>query len=302
MPAADKFQRIARLGARADVRLLAPLAFACSAQIESWPLADYLGDPTKLSNGVRGLNQALGTDVALTACAAAIEAEALGAALDWANYPPRLIPASASGHPIPEVVDEVLARGARMAASLEATRRLAATLRGTVLGVGLSGAATLAGELRTAGFAVPQSAGAADTAYVECAGRICLAAAKRFLLAGAKLVFVVERSPPAQQTAIFQAWLGALRALNNVANFHQAVACLLSPAADWPLLPNWLRICPLRGTTAAGGHLLGHALGVAPSAWGVTPIPDGIVTTVAELPAAVDLDSLKQACLVLNRT
>jgi hypothetical protein len=85
--------------------LVCPLVVAQAAEIDAWPVPQFLTDPTKLCNGLRMLSEALGTDVIVTA----------------------------DGRP------ELLTDGVQAAAAVEATRRLAASVADVALAAALPG-------------------------------------------------------------------------------------------------------------------------------------------------------------------
>jgi hypothetical protein len=205
--------------------ITAPLAFALSAQVESWPLDAYLTDPTKLAKGLTGLGQALGTDVIWAACAGGIEIEALGAELDWSTYPPTVVPSSASGKTAPPEPDATLVASPRIAASIETTRRLAATTGGQpAVCVALTGVGALAAQLADAGLS-PSDDPAGDLAL---AGRVALSLTKAFLEAGADGIALVEHAMPTPGSPEFDGWKRALTPLNNTAGFFKTLlVCVL---------------------------------------------------------------------------
>jgi len=182
-PARKRAQAMAQ-GRGAGERLVLPLAFDTAASISARPLDEFRHDPTQLANGLLELHRAVGSD---GICCA------LGGELE-----------SAAGGPLD--ADALCVPGTRVAASLEACRRLRATLGdGAALLVGVTGPATLATQFGT-DFA---TAAAAFTALV-----------KRYCDAGCDLVVVFEDSL-AQDAG---AWSDTLRTAGNIARFHRALA------------------------------------------------------------------------------
>ena len=157
----------------------------------------------------------------------------------------------------------------RVAAAVEATRRLAATAEDAALAAALCGPAELAAQLGRP---------PADSAVLEECGAVLLALAKAFLEAGADLPLVVEagRRPPRPPAA----WRSAVTPLVNVARFRQAAAAVvLADPADAALAPRGTVVCL---PPAAAGPGQGIALEADPAAWPVDLRPAGVplVTTL----------------------
>jgi hypothetical protein len=208
--------------------LVCPLVLVQAAEIEALPAGQFLTDPTKLANGLRALHGAFGTDVIVTAAADDLAACSL-----------------AAGHP-------------RVAAAVEATRRLAATAEDAVLAAALCGPAQLAAQLGRP---------PADPAAVEECGAVLLALAKAFLAAGVHLLLVVETGPVPRAAA--GGWRSAVTPLANVARFRQAAAAVvLADPADAVLAPRGAVVCL---PPAAAGPGQGIALAADPAAWPAPP-------------------------------
>lgn len=177
-------------------RLVIPLAFDAAASISARPLDEFHHDPTQLANGLLEWHRALAADGLCVALADGFErASAADGTLD---------------------VDALCAEGTRVAASLEACRRLRATLGdAAALLAGLSGPATLARQ-----FEVDETtAGAAFTALL-----------KRYCEAGCDLVLICEAQTANDATA----WTDTLKTAANIARFHRAQALLLGTAGPLP--------------------------------------------------------------------
>lgn len=169
-------------------RLVIPLAFDAAASISARPLEDFRHDPTQLANGLLEWHRALGADGVCVALADGFEhASATNGALE---------------------LDALCAEGTRVAASLEACRRLRATLGDSAaLLAGLSGPAMLARQ-----FGVDEAT----------AGAACTALVKRYCEAGCDLVLICEDEVAGDAAA----WTDALKTAANIARFHRALACL----------------------------------------------------------------------------
>jgi hypothetical protein len=126
LPARSRARLLARHG-RISPALVCPLVLAQAAEIEALPVPRFVTDATKLANGLRALRGAFGNDVIVTAAADDLAAAAAG---DLA--------AARAGSP---------AADPRVAAAVEATRRLAVTAEDAALAVALCGPAGLAAQL-----------------------------------------------------------------------------------------------------------------------------------------------------------
>ena len=217
---------------------MCPLVLAQAAEIEALTVPRFLTDATKLANGLRALHTSFGNDVIVTAAADDLAAAAAG---DLA--------AARAGSP---------AADPRVAAAVEATRRLAVTAEDAALAVALCGPARLAAQLGQS---------PADHAALETCGAVLLALAKAFLEAGANLLLLVEAEPlPAASAG---GWRSAATPLVNVARFHQAAAAVvLADPADAA------HRAARRGgmpAAAAGRPGQGIALSPDPAAWPAPP-------------------------------
>jgi hypothetical protein len=221
--------------------LVCPLVLAQAAEIEALPAGQFLTDATKLANGLRALHGAFGTDVIVTAAADDLAATAAGTE-------------PVTGHP-------------RVAAAVEATRRLAATAEDAALAAALCGPAELAAQLGRS---------PADPAALEECGAALLALAKAFLAAGAHLLLVVETGPVPPEAA--ESWRSAVTPLVNVARFRQAAAAVvLAHPADTALAPRGAVVC-LPPSAAGPGQ--GIALGTDPASWPEPPAGPPLITSL----------------------
>lgn len=226
--------------------LVCPLVLAQAAEIEALPAGQFLTDATKLANGLRALHDAFGNDVIVTAAAddlaacsqAAYSQAACSSAAAAAGAAGG---GAAAGHP-------------RVAAAVEATRRLAVTAEDAALAAAVCGPAQLAAQLGRSP--------ASHAALEEC-GAVLLALAKAFLEAGANLLLVVETEPLPPAGA--DGWRSAVTPLVNVARFRQAAAAVvLTNPADAALAPRGAVVC-LPSAVAGPGQ--GIALGPDPMTW-----------------------------------
>jgi hypothetical protein len=240
LAARSRARLLARHG-RVFPALVCPLVLAQAAEIEALTVPRFLTDATKLANGLRALHTSFGNDVIVTAAA-----DDLAAA------------AASAGSP---------AADPRVAAAVEATRRLAVTAEDAALAVALCGPARLAAQLGQS---------PADHAALETCGAVLLALAKAFLEAGANLLLLVEAEPLPATSA--DGWRSAATPLVNVARFHQAAAAVvLADPADAAIAPRGAVVC-LPPQQAGPGQ--GIALSPDPAAWPAPPPGVPLVTSL----------------------
>lgn len=288
MPWKRRLSELGRGAGKPHAPLFAPLLYAVSSQIEALPPAQVTADPTRLGKCLTELRRVLGTAPLTVAAPCAMEAEALGAQVDLAAWPPRVAAPADPGVVQLAEFDDAWARCERLAASLETARRLAAT-QGTdaVLLAALTGPATLLGQLLGADAASQAEA-------CDFAGRALAALARQFAQAGAAAIVLCEARPPENA----EHWQAALNTIANIARFHRIPALLSfggGMPADWPAATV---ACP----SAAGEGALArpHGLTVAadPAAWGGLAGNTGaarVVLTAGEVPAGSDIEALREA-------
>lgn len=245
--ARSRAKLLARHG-RVSPALVCPLVLVQAAEIEALPDERFLTDATKLANGLRALRGAFGHDVIVTAAADDLAAIAAGA--------------GGPGAPAQQAVQHP-----RVAAAVEATRRLAVTAEGAALAVALCGPAQLAAQLGQS---------PTDQAALETCGAVLLTLAKAFLEAGANLLLLVEAEPLSAASA--DGWRSAASPLVNVARFHQAAAAVvLADGADATFAPRGAVVC-LPPQQAGPGQ--GIALSPDPAAWPAPPAGVPLVTSL----------------------
>ena len=270
-PTARARGRLLLRGQSIAAPLFMPLLHAVACQIESLAPRDLVTDPGKLARGLAALWDAAPTDALVTCCAAAIEAEAAGAELDWEGYPPRV-----ARRPEREVAVTDLVKSSRLAVALEATRRLSATARGEPLLVAaLTGPTTLAGELA--------GEGAVSAAILERAGAIGVELAGEFCRAGANLIVLLETELPSDDAM----WRSAVGPIVKVARFHQAPAVLVGASPPRATL----------GMSDEGAVAFPEEV----TRWPSEPPFAKLVTTRREVPSSTSIAGLRAACLRLSR-
>ncbi|MGH8517992.1 MAG: hypothetical protein ACREUE_11085 [Panacagrimonas sp.] len=287
-------RRLSELGrgvGKPHVPLFAPLLYGVSAQIEALPPADITADPTRLGKCLTELRRATGIGPFVVAAPSAMEAEALGAAVDRDTWPPQVSGPASEGVIERGEFDDVWAQSEALAASLETCKRLAATQQHEpVLLAALTGPASLLFELLGSG--VP------DAAAYEFAGRVLSALSRQFAQSGASAILLCERVPPADVAA----WSAALNTIANIARFHRIPALLafdegLSPS-EWP--PATVG-CPWIGQETAGGKPHGATAAPELSTWaGIAgQVGDArVIVTAREVDADTSIESLTEACEV----
>jgi len=257
--------------------LFVPLFHAVACQIESLAARDFLDDAGKLARGLGALHDAVRSDALVCCCSAGIEAEAAGADLSWDAYPPRVVSA-----PEREVAISELSRSPRLAAALEATRRLSATARGEPLLVAaLTGPATLAAQL-----------GGDDSApsiarVGERAGAIGVDLAGQFCRAGASLIVLLEESVPGSGKDL-ALWRSTLSPILKVARFYQALAVVVSAT---PLIQATLGLGEERDRATPV-----VALPETTAEWPIERPQANLITTVREVPSSTPVAELRAAC------
>lgn len=285
-------RRLSELGrgiGKPHAPLFAPLLYGVAAQIEALPPAEVTSDPTRLGKCLTELRRVTGTAPFVVAAPSAMEAEALGAAVDRDTWPPQVSGPASEGVIERSEFDEVWALSEALAASLETCKRLAATQQHEpVLLAALTGPASLLYELLGNG---PPSAAA-----YEFAGRALSALSRQFAQSGASAILLCERVPLADVAA----WSGALNTIANIARFHRIPALLafddgVSPS-DWP--PATIA-CPQIGHDTASGKPHGATASPVLATWSELVGRTGtarVIVTAHEVDADTSIESLTEAC------
>lgn len=265
--------------------LFIPIAHAVAARIEGWDEKEFVHDPTKMSRGLEALYNAIGTDGIFTAAAAAMEAEAAGADLDWATYPPRVILPPLRNLSEALSLPAKLPAAARIEAALETTRRLAATwAEGPLLAAVVTGPWTLAGQL--VGADRLKELGA-DNQERDICGQVCAELARLYCEAGAHMIVVHEQTKPPKdggENGTGHPWREALVPLTNIVGFHKKLVVEIT-ADDGD-----------GGARIDGQGFAAHALPGDPSQWRMPPTPGSLLITASEVPSDADLPGLTGNC------
>jgi hypothetical protein len=222
-------------------KLFLPLLHAVASQIKKEAIRPFLTNPTKMTAGLAALHASLGTDCLFASCAALIEAEALGAQLDWSSYPPQLVQSDLAPSAIGAMRLEQALRSARVVAAAETCRRLNMTLPcGAAVGAALTGPMRLAKEL----FGdCARSDRVSRQEYVvadlDASGQVVLAFANRFLEVGASVIVLLEKIVDQDRSPrTIGAWADVMAPMVNLAAFHRVpVVVLLEVPADFVITP-----------------------------------------------------------------
>lgn len=269
-----------------------PLVFGACAQIEALPPGQMAADATRLGKGLGQTRRVLGTDALFVSVPAAAEAQALGAEVNLGTWPPSLV-SHPGGDALHANVETAIAGNPRLQASLELTRRLAATAADEVaLIAGLTGPATLVSQL------MPEAAGDDCEDAFDQAGSCLTALVRAFGEAGAQALVVLESVAVAADADGMELWQEALAPLANVARFHKIPLLLGFAGAAPPATGDWpAQVIPCVAPGAAaefGDRPYGLLLPADADAWSPPEGRAAIVLTAGEVPADTPIATLKQ--------
>lgn len=222
-PTPHETLRLLLQGTNPPTPLFLPLVFSLGAKIENVPLRAYLSNPTKITNAVRQIRARLRSDGIACYCDPHLEAEALGATLEWSednqaatpHWPQTLrSPEEAAKHP-------------RVSVAAEVIQRLKSLLREEpLLLAGVSGPLTLAAQItRQTGREPLHHDDPADVA-VELAAATITQIATKLVEAGANVIFIREEILPTLTPQTAEAWAAALAPAINIIRFYEALPVL----------------------------------------------------------------------------
>lgn len=282
----DWNRRMADLGRGAPTAhppLFAPMLFAVAAEIEAIAPAEFVSDPTKIVKGSSELSRVLGLRAAFTGVPCGMVAEALGARLDRSTWPPK---AAAPSSDVVTDVDSfahVWPRSPLLAASLEATRRLACAGNGPLPFIALDGPGRVARQL------FPEEGLSERTS--EFAGRALAALVRDLAEAGAGGVVLVDE--PTEQPAYR---ISAMRTIGNVARFHRRPLFSITLGAATEEPPTAIP-CVENASGRPAARAFGTVLPAAPAAWAAVAFeaPGRLVTTAEEVSHANSIETLTSA-------
>jgi hypothetical protein len=205
--------------------LFLPIVFSHAARIENLPLRAFLSNPTKITQSLRQLRAHLRSDGVTCYFDRFLEAEALGATLEWGPdaQPSIHWPHNPLNGDLP-AADEIPERG-RIPVALEVIRRMKSLLRDeSLLTVGLAGPYALAAQLASP---PPNSSGAREisASAIDFSSAAITPIATAFLEAGANVIFLREDWPPSDEN--LSDWASHLAVTVNVIRFYEALPVLL---------------------------------------------------------------------------
>jgi uroporphyrinogen-III decarboxylase len=299
-----------------------------ASRIENLPLRTLLTNPTKISNALRQIRAPLRTDAVTCYCDGLLEAEALGATIDWSAEPnpqlrwrrdaqPGQLP---GGLASPE---EAIKRG-RVPIALEVVRRMKTLLPAETLRMAvITGPVTFAAQLAQISVGPTVTRDDLPDSALELATSTISEIAKAFAEAGANLIFLREQCTPALDAATIESWLSTLTPICNIVRFYEATPVLhlaaelvanpaISSLAEafanaWPDCIVSLPLAALQSVSAATRakiprerlginlsleHFETHAASAASSdqllGETIRELQPAIVTTATDLPIATD--------------
>jgi Uroporphyrinogen decarboxylase (URO-D) len=219
-------------GASPQRPLFLPIIFALGAKIENISMRAYLANPTKITNALRQIRKRVHSDGVSCYFDPNLEAEALGATLEWPanDEPPKLhwphhpkkgelpnnlrAPEEASKHP-------------RVKVAVEVIQRLKSLLRDEpLLQAGVSGPFTLATQLTQQTGKESTNPDDLAEAAVELAAATITQLATKLVEAGANVILIREEILPKLTPQAAEAWAATLAPAINIIRFYQAVPVL----------------------------------------------------------------------------
>jgi len=319
--------------------LFLPMVFSLGAKVENLKLPVFLGNATKITNSLRQIRAHLRSDGVACYFDPYLEAEALGATLQYApDDHPRTLPwahVAAAGELLENLRSpEHAAKSARVTVAVEVIQRLKSMLRDEpLLLAGVSGPFTLAAQLLDLRPAdAPAREDFSDAALQLAAATIAQIATK-FVEAGANIIFIQENILPVLSAQHCDAWAESLAPAFNIIRFYEALPVLLindenSFAANKQVVfaRNWdCILCPALSPTASSSAEIapppGRAnIGIALPAARFQPAASSsaenfadslhtimmelrpvLVTTAGDVPAATDIKLLAKIGEAIRR-
>ena len=212
--------------------LFLPIVFSLGAKVENVPLRVFLGNATKISNSIKQIRAYLRSDGVTCYFDPYLEAEALGAVLQWKaeDQLPRIQwPQHAEKGELPDGLrsPEDAAKSGRVSVAVEAIRRLKSLLRDEPLLIsGVTGPFTLAARLT--GLERVESPLHEDfsESALELAAATITQIASKFVAAGANVIFVQESVLPRLSAEQSEGWASSLAPAINIVRFYEALPVL----------------------------------------------------------------------------
>lgn len=297
--------RLLSKGEVPDTPLFLPLIFSMGAQIEAINFKEFSSNPTKINKGLVELQNALDFGVITPAFSEVMEAEALGADLDWSSYPPSIkaVSFSLSREASNDDIFAQMLNSERVAAAIESTRRFKLmAAKGTLIVASLTGPATLADQL------VGGSFNDLDTQLkinlLDFCGRYQAGLTRLCGEAGAQVIILHETQAGNVAVDLRDAWISSLKPIVNVAKFHRCLVAIVPPSVENTVLENILAekvsgaiwCPPLEMITSDRlPQTLGVSIPANPAQWQPFPPGAGLVVTRGEVPPDFRILDLKAA-------
>jgi hypothetical protein len=213
--------------------LFLPMVFSVGARVENIPLRPYLANPTKIANAQRQIRGPLRSDGVLCYSDPYLEAEALGATIQWEpgdqasslKWPNG---AEKGGLPRDICTSEEAVKSARVNVGIDTIRRLSAMLRdGPLLMASVTGPFTLAARLTQLSPVDTKCREAFLEEALELATSTITKISGAFAEAGANLIFIHEEFLPMLSPESCDAWASLLAPVLNVIRFYESLPVLL---------------------------------------------------------------------------
>ncbi len=309
--------------------LRVPIVFALGARVENVSLRAFLNNPTKITNALRQLRGPLRADGLTCYFDPLLEAEALGADLDWREdgEPPQLTwPHGAIAGELPRNLrsPEEAARAGRVPIAVETIRRLKAMVRDDILlTAGVIGPFTLAARILQMDFGAPLRFEKLLPVALDLAGAAVTQISSALVEAGANVIFLHEENFPVFSEQACEAWGSLLEPAVNIIRFYDALPALLlgdgpnrsrfaesalpkSWSCAWCLEPQVWSGLPLAATAKLSAASRGIAIPVeafrsahsgspharATASWDAREFRPAIVTTAGDVPTMADAGNL----------
>ncbi len=319
--------------------LFLPIVFSLGAKVENLKLPVFLGNATKITNSLRQIRTHLRSDGVACYFDPYLEAEALGATLQYAaddQRPTLQWPHVSQAGELPENLrsPEDAAKSARITVAVEVIQRLKSLTRDEpLLCAGVSGPFTLAAHLLDLRPTDAPPREDFSDAALELAAATITQIASKLVEAGANVIFIQENIFPALSSQHCGAWAESLAAAFNIIGFYGALPVLLlsdpiSFAANKDVVytRNWdCILCPALAASALSAAVfapspdrtkIGIALPAAAFQPGAASIAENLVeslhtimmelrlvlvTTAGDVPAATDIKLLAKIGEVIRR-
>lgn len=213
--------------------LFLPIVFSLGARLENVTLRTFLSSATKITNAMRQLRGPLHSDGLTCYCDPFLEAEALGASLDWTNDDElpqlRWTDHSGPGHmPSGLRSPEEATKCGRIPVAVDVIRRLRALLREEVLLTAcVCGPFTLAARITQQDVLGSTIAKGPPAKATELASAVITQVSSAFLEAGANALFIREDILPPFTLDHAREWISCLAPAINIIRFYEALPVLL---------------------------------------------------------------------------